>query len=60
LPQWTGEVQTSGGSRGHAENEAELIRMRGNLGRIGCSAYVEGKLVADAELTFALADRREQ
>jgi 3-hydroxyacyl-[acyl-carrier-protein] dehydratase len=40
--------------------EVELIRMRGSLGKLGCSAYVEGKLVADAELTFALVDRREQ
>jgi 3-hydroxyacyl-[acyl-carrier-protein] dehydratase len=39
--------------------EAELIRMRGTLGRLGCSAYVEDKLVADAELTFALVDRGE-
>jgi 3-hydroxymyristoyl/3-hydroxydecanoyl-(acyl carrier protein) dehydratase len=30
------------------------------LGRIGCSAFVEGKLVADAELTFALVDREEE
>jgi 3-hydroxyacyl-[acyl-carrier-protein] dehydratase len=40
--------------------EVALIRMRGNFGRLGCSAYVEGKLVADAELTFALVDRGEQ
>lgn len=40
--------------------EVELIRLRGNLGRIGCSAFVEGKLVADAELTFALVDREEE
>ena len=40
--------------------EAELIRIRGNLGRLRCSAHVEGKLVADAELTFALVDRGER
>ncbi len=39
--------------------EVELIRMRGNLGRIECRAYVEGKPVADAELTFALVDGEE-
>jgi 3-hydroxyacyl-[acyl-carrier-protein] dehydratase len=40
--------------------EVELIRVRGNLGRLGCSAYVEGKLVADAEMTFALVDKGDQ
>ena len=40
--------------------EVELVRMRGNLGRLGCSAYVEGKLVADAEMTFALVDKGDQ
>ncbi len=39
--------------------EVELIRMRGNIGRLGCMAYVEDKLVADAELTFALVDKQD-
>jgi len=40
--------------------EVELIKIRGTLGKLGCSAYVEDKLVADAELMFALVDRGEK
>ena len=37
--------------------KTELVKIRANSGRIKCSAYVEDKLVADAEMTFALIDR---
>lgn len=36
--------------------ETELVRVRGDFGRAACSAFVDGKLVADAEMTFALVD----
>ncbi|MDK2931212.1 MAG: 3-hydroxyacyl-[acyl-carrier-protein] dehydratase [Bacillota bacterium] len=36
--------------------ETELVRVRGDFGRVACSAFVDGKLVADAEMTFALVD----
>lgn len=36
--------------------EVELVRAKGNLGRVTCSAFVGEKLVADAELTFAIVD----
>ncbi len=36
--------------------EAEIIRLRGNLGKVSCSAFAEEKLVADAEMTFALVE----
>jgi 3-hydroxyacyl-[acyl-carrier-protein] dehydratase len=34
--------------------EAELVRVRDDFGRAACSAFVDDKLVADAEMTFAL------
>ncbi|MGE5593724.1 MAG: 3-hydroxyacyl-ACP dehydratase FabZ [Betaproteobacteria bacterium] len=36
--------------------ETELVRVRRDSGRAACSAFVDGKLVADAEMTFALVD----
>ncbi len=36
--------------------EIELVRARGDFGRAACSAYVDGKLAADAEMTFAIVD----
>lgn len=39
--------------------EVELIRTRGNIGRVVCSASVGERPVADAELTFALVDTQQ-
>lgn len=39
--------------------EVELIRTRGNVGRVACSAFVGERLVADAELTFAFVDAQQ-
>ncbi|MGE5572220.1 MAG: 3-hydroxyacyl-ACP dehydratase FabZ [Bacteroidota bacterium] len=36
--------------------ETEIVRVRGDFGRTACSAFVDGMLVADAEMTFALVD----
>jgi 3-hydroxyacyl-[acyl-carrier-protein] dehydratase len=36
--------------------EAEIIRMRGNMGKIQAKAYVDGHIVAEADLLFALAN----
>jgi len=36
--------------------ETELVRVRRDSGRAACAAFVDGKLVADAEMTFALVD----
>lgn len=33
---------------------AEMIKYRGNIGKVWTQAFVEGELVAEAELTFAL------
>ena len=33
---------------------AELIKVRGSIGKIFCQAYVEEQLVAEGEFTFAL------
>jgi len=33
-----------------------MLRRKGNIGRVKAVATVEGVLVADAELTFALTD----
>lgn len=33
---------------------AELIKVRGSIGKIFCQAYVEKQLVAEGEFTFAL------
>ncbi len=36
--------------------EAEILRRKGAIGKVRAEASVNGKVVADAELTFALAD----
>ncbi|MBI4506669.1 MAG: 3-hydroxyacyl-ACP dehydratase FabZ [Chloroflexi bacterium] len=36
--------------------EVTLAKMRGAVGKLACRATVEGQLVADGEITFALAD----
>jgi UDP-3-O-[3-hydroxymyristoyl] N-acetylglucosamine deacetylase/3-hydroxyacyl-[acyl-carrier-protein] dehydratase len=36
--------------------EAELVKLRSRTGQVTARAYVEGKLVCEAELMFALAD----
>ncbi|MGE5588926.1 MAG: 3-hydroxyacyl-ACP dehydratase FabZ, partial [Clostridia bacterium] len=36
--------------------ETELVRVRDGFGRAACSAFVDDKLVADAEMTFALVE----
>ncbi len=36
--------------------EAVMMRVRTNFGRASCSAFVGDKLVADAEMTFAVVD----
>ncbi|HHV62480.1 MAG TPA: 3-hydroxyacyl-ACP dehydratase FabZ [Firmicutes bacterium] len=36
--------------------EVEITKVRGNVGRATCSAFVDGRLVADGELTFALVE----
>ena len=37
--------------------EAEVIRLRGRIGKVSVKSYVEDKLVAEGELTFAVQDR---
>ena len=36
------------------EMETELLRIRGNMGRVRCAARVSGQDVAEAEIMFAL------
>jgi beta-hydroxyacyl-ACP dehydratase FabZ len=36
---------------------AELIKIRGTMGKLWCEAYVEGQVVAEGELLFALVDK---
>jgi 3-hydroxyacyl-[acyl-carrier-protein] dehydratase len=36
--------------------EAEIVKMRGNMGKIHAKAYVDGHIVAEADLLFALAN----
>jgi len=33
---------------------AEMIKYRGNIGKVWTQAFVDGELAAEAELTFAL------
>ncbi|NPV79355.1 MAG: 3-hydroxyacyl-ACP dehydratase FabZ [Firmicutes bacterium] len=40
--------------------EAEITNVRKNMGRASASAYVEDRLVADSELTFALVDGEQE
>ncbi len=39
--------------------EAELMRFRGNVGKIKTRALVEGEVVAEAEIMFSLGDKEE-
>lgn len=34
--------------------EAEILKLRGNIGKLQATAYVDGHIVAEAELMFAL------
>lgn len=34
--------------------EAEIVKLRGNIGKLQTTAYVDGHIVAEAELMFAL------
>ncbi|HBS59945.1 MAG TPA: 3-hydroxyacyl-[acyl-carrier-protein] dehydratase FabZ [Firmicutes bacterium] len=36
--------------------EAEIVKLRGNIGKLQTVAYVDGHIVAEAELMFALAN----
>jgi UDP-3-O-[3-hydroxymyristoyl] N-acetylglucosamine deacetylase/3-hydroxyacyl-[acyl-carrier-protein] dehydratase len=36
---------------------AEMIKFRGNIGKVWTQAFVDGELVAEAELTFALTSK---
>lgn len=38
--------------------EAQLLRARGNTGRVACQAYVDDQLAASAEIMFALVSAR--
>ena len=40
--------------------EVEIVKIRGNLGRLACSSYVGDEPVAVAELIFALVDGEEE
>lgn len=37
---------------------AEVVKVRGNLGRIATTAHVNGELVAEAECNFIITDKR--
>jgi 3-hydroxymyristoyl/3-hydroxydecanoyl-(acyl carrier protein) dehydratase len=37
--------------------ETEIIRMRGSIGQTRCRCLVNGEVVSEAELKFALLDR---
>ena len=39
--------------------EAEVTRLRGSVGKVRAEAFVEGQLVAEAEVMFALSDKQE-
>jgi 3-hydroxyacyl-[acyl-carrier-protein] dehydratase len=39
--------------------EVEMLKARGNIGKVRASAYVDGQMVADGELMFALVERDE-
>jgi 3-hydroxymyristoyl/3-hydroxydecanoyl-(acyl carrier protein) dehydratase len=33
---------------------AELVKIRGPIGKLHCEAYVEGQMIAQGDFTFAL------
>lgn len=37
--------------------EAEVTRLRGNIGKVRAEAFVDGQLVAEAEFMFALSEK---
>lgn len=39
--------------------EAEIVKVRGNIGRVRAEAFVEGQKVAEGEFTFALVPPQE-
>jgi len=40
--------------------EAELLKQRGNIGKIRCTASVDDQMVAEGEFMFALVERDER